>query len=335
VVDSVGIVGLGLIGGSLGRRLVNAGCRVVAWNHDPRPYPLATADGIDCVESLEDLAASKPDVLVLCNPLKAMPSLLRSLNPVLDREATTLTDVGSVKAQVRAEVSAAGLDDCYVGAHPMAGTEFSGFEASDPTLFDGALWALTVDDRTSFTRLQQVAGMVTRQVGNRVIVIDDATHDRAAAMISHMPHAVSTALVNMLVDSNDRNVAIALAAGSWRDMTRVALTDPARTRAMIDENPANVVTLLRDLSAALNGFADDLEDGNQPALERFFAAGQPYRQYKSRQADVAQGQGVKKRTLDISEANWRGELIESARRGEQILRFATPTQAEVVVSDLK
>lgn len=335
MVDSVGIVGLGLIGGSLARRLVNAGCTVMAWNHHPRPYAAATAEGIECVGTLEDLAACRPDVLVLCNPLKAMPSLLTTLAPVLDRGTTTLTDVGSVKAQVRAEVRAAGLDDCYVGAHPMAGTEFSGFEASDPAIFDDALWALTVDEHTSLSRLQQVAGMICDTLGNRAIVIDDQTHDRAAAMISHMPHAVSTALVNMLTTSDDRNVAAALAAGSWRDMTRVAMTDPDRTRAMIEENPANVVVLLRDFSAAVSGFADDLESGNQQALERFFATGQPYRLYKARQSDVAQGRGGQRRTLGISEANWRDELIESARRGERILRFATSRQAEVAVSDWK
>ena len=227
----IAIVGLGLIGGSLARRLVNAGCEVTAWNHNDRPYATAEADGIICKPTLAALAETKPNVLVLCNPLKAMPEILGALKPLIDTETTTLTDVGSVKGMVRDQVKAIGLDGCYVGAHPMAGNELSGWEASDPTLYDDALWAITVDEHTEYRRFRAVADMIVNRCGNRLIVLDDATHDRCAALISHMPHVIATAMINELVANPNRNIAAALAAGSWRDMTRVALTDPNRTRA--------------------------------------------------------------------------------------------------------
>jgi len=129
---SVGIVGLGLIGGSLARRLVSRGVNVTAWNHRDHPYAQATADGIRCVPDLRDLAQDRPDVLVLCNPRRAMPEVLAALAPAIDRQATTLTDVGSVKGMVRSQVEAAGLGECYVGAHPMAGNELSGGRAPGP-----------------------------------------------------------------------------------------------------------------------------------------------------------------------------------------------------------
>lgn len=81
----IAIVGLGLIGGSLARRLVNAGCEVTAWNHNDRPYATAEADGIICKPTLAALAETKPNVLVLCNPLKAMPEILGALKPLIDR----------------------------------------------------------------------------------------------------------------------------------------------------------------------------------------------------------------------------------------------------------
>ena len=84
VKQRIAIVGLGLIGGSLARRLVNAGCEVVAWNHNDRPYETAEADGIRCVPTLAVLTDAKPDVLVLCNPLKAMPEILGALKPLID-----------------------------------------------------------------------------------------------------------------------------------------------------------------------------------------------------------------------------------------------------------
>ncbi len=108
----------------------------------------------------------------------------------------------------------------------MAGNELSGWAAAAPALYDNALCAMTVDGDTDYRRFLAVARMITDDVGNRVIVLDDDTHDRAAALISHMPHVVATALINQLTDDPDRNIAAALAAGSWRDMTRVALTDP-------------------------------------------------------------------------------------------------------------
>ena len=102
MVNTVGIIGLGLIGGSLARRLAERGIRVVAWNHRPHPYAQAEADGIFCKSTLAELMDAEPDVVVLCNPLKAMPAMLDSLAPLMvEHSRTTITDVGSVKGMVR------------------------------------------------------------------------------------------------------------------------------------------------------------------------------------------------------------------------------------------
>ncbi|MBW3091978.1 prephenate dehydrogenase/arogenate dehydrogenase family protein [Bifidobacterium sp. 82T10] len=317
---TVGIVGLGLIGGSLARRLAARGLHVVAWNHRDHPYAQAEADGIRCVASLAQLAAAKPHVIVLCNPLKAMPAILAELKPVLDPAATTLTDVGSVKGMVREQVEAAGLGECYVGAHPMAGNELSGWQAADPALYDDALWAVTVRDDTSYARFRDVANLIVSGAGNRIIVLDDTVHDQAAALISHMPHVVATALINQLVDDPNRNIAAALAAGSWRDMTRVALTDPNRTRAMVDEDATNVESLLRAMAGRLMAVADALRDGDDGAMTRFFADGQPFRDYKmmQRSGDVR----YEERDVAFDPAHWQAELLASARRGEHVIGFA-------------
>lgn len=360
MVTTIGIVGLGLIGGSLARRVRARGLAVTAWNHNPRPYAQARRDGIECVDTLEDLARSRPDLLMLCNPLRAMPEVLAALAPELDRTVTTLSDVGSVKAMVRDQVRDAGLADCYVGAHPMAGNERSGYEASDPALYDGALWAVTVDDRTSYVRMLGVARFITESVGNRLIVVDDRTHDHAAAMISHMPHAVSTAMINLLCDAPERDIAAAMAAGSWRDMTRVALTDPQRTRAMIEEDRPNVAHLLHDMAGRLNRFADALENRDDGAVTDFFAHGDPFRRYRrATAADVpaldaaahdapahdAVGRGATQAGKDVTaggdamrvtldDEGWRGQLLASACRGERIVRFVGDQEVEVVSRSL-
>lgn len=326
VVMNIGVIGLGLIGGSLARRLVHNGYAVTAWNRTPRPYDQARSEGIHCVDTLAELAAQSLDVIMLCNPLKAMPSILAQLHEVLLNPKVTLSDVGSVKGMVREQVREAGLADRYIGAHPMAGNELSGFEASDPSLYDDALWAITVDEDSDLWRCAKVGELISRGVGNRYIVVDDDSHDRAAALISHMPHAVSTALINQLVDDDNRNIAAALAAGSWRDMTRVALTDPERTRAMIDEDAENVEALLRSMARRLDALADVLHEGDRDGIAEFFAHGQAFRDYKAIERRHAGHDAAihndKALTLALGEKGWQNTLLESARRGERIEEIA-------------
>lgn len=324
MVVTVGIVGLGLIGGSLARRLVGHGASVVAWNHRPHPYEQAESDGIACMSTLNDLMACDPDIVVLCNPLKAMPAMLAELAPLLALHPhTTLTDVGSVKGMVRDQVKAAGLGPQYVGAHPMAGNEYSGWQSADPHLYDDALWAVTVDEGTDYGRFRDVATLITSDasgVGNRIIVIDDNTHDNAAAMISHMPHVVSTALTNELVANPDRNIAAALAAGCWRDMTRVSLTDPDRTRAMVQEDSDNVEELLRHMAKRLTDMADALHNDDNAAMSRFFSEGDPFRQYKAAIAATSRG-------VASGAASGAGEGAATDAQDGAATGFATGTAA--------
>lgn len=280
---TVGIVGLGLIGGSLAKRLVKQNCTVYAYNRHTDIYSQAREAGIICVDSVKDLALKKPNVLILCNSLASMPSVLKQLENNIDQSVTTLSDVGSVKDIVRNQVKAANLGECYVGAHPMAGSEFTGWKSSYAELLDNALWALTVDSNTKLWRVANVLHMITNVCKNRAIVINDDIHDKSAALISHMPHVVSTALANVLCDNQYRNIAIQLSAGSWRDMTRVSLTDPNRTRAMVSEDRHNVAILLRSLIKELDKAATMLEDSAEDAdsaEKEFFAKAQPWREYK-------------------------------------------------------
>lgn len=199
----IGIVGLGLMGGSLARRLTQSGITVTAWNHRATPYAAARQEGIVCVDSLQELANCEPDIIVLCNPLAVMPQMFDMLAAIISPHAT-ITDIGSVKEQVKLQAGQAGLSHCYVGAHPMAGTECSGFAASNPSLYDHALWAVCADTDTDQARCLQIIDLVTNVLRNRCIVLDPVSHDRSAALISHMPHVVSVSLLNMLVDRDDR-----------------------------------------------------------------------------------------------------------------------------------
>ena len=167
--------------------------------------------------------------------------------------------------------------------------------------------------------------MIVDHCSNRLIVLDDATHDRCAALISHMPHVISTAMINELVANPNRNIAAALAAGSWRDMTRVALTDPNRTRAMVEEDAANVEALLRNMANRLTLMANVLHGmttqqgsptaGDDKEMARFFIQGQPFREYKVLAKEPDFEERCETVELAIPETGWQQMLLESARRG--------------------
>ena len=342
---SVGIVGLGLIGGSIAKRLAATGsCKVYAYNRHQTMYKEARALGITCVESVAELARMQPNVLILCNSLAAMPEVLGEISRGINKQHTTLTDVGSVKGLVREQVKAAGLGDCYIGAHPMAGSEFTGWQASSAQLLDGALWAVSVDENSDFWRFLAVLRVIVALCGNRALVLNDSIHDASAALISHMPHVVSTALANVLCGSANRNIALQMSAGSWRDMTRVALTDPDRTRAMVAENRRNVADLLGSVIEELSFAKKMLErsDGDSAVAcderdecdERaFFAKADSWRKYKYKERAVACDESAGdlrelRFALDCS-GDWQSQLIQSAQSGEQIVDVAFSDSAVV------
>lgn len=325
----VGIVGLGLIGGSLARRLALAeNCQVVAWNRydDDRSviYEEAEREGITCVSTIEQLAACVPDIIVLANSLASMPMVLSQLASCLHRDHTTICDVGSVKAQVRQQVKQAGLSDCYVGAHPMAGSEHSGWRYSSAALLDHALWAVTIDSQTKACYVAKIVQMIVSLCENRAILLNDDTHDQAAALISHMPHVVATALANMLCAHDEREIALMMAAGSWRDMTRVALTDPRRTEAMVVEDRMNVAQLLATLIDELSLIQRALQHGDQTECDRFFVRADAWRSEQCRQRNVLSGALRERhstpRLVPFAQLNddWRNRMLNFARNGEVI-----------------
>lgn len=271
-VGSVGIVGLGLVGGSLARALQAAGVPVVAT--DPASGEDARAAGLSVADDVAALAVHRPATVVLAAPLRAMRAVAGELAEALAGEPgwdPTVTDVGSVKAPVREAVTDAGLGDRYVGAHPMSGTERSGFEASSAELMQNIPWAVTYRQAdsgagvpgTDPARLEQVLRLVTGPLGGTAAVLTDELHDEAVALVSHVPHVLANQLLGVVAGAPVRDLALGLAAGSFRDGTRVGLTDPRRTEAMVTENGPWVAPVLRLAARDLERLADAL-DSNAP-----------------------------------------------------------------------
>jgi len=218
----VGIVGLGQLGGSLAAALVAAGRPVAGWDVDPAARDAAAARGVRITRELSG-------VVVLAVPLPDMATALDELTLAPD---ATVTDLGSVKRPVFDTLSGP-LGGRFVGGHPMCGTERSGHTAVDPGLFAGARWALCLEPGTELPRWLRVAE-VALAVGAEVVPVTAAEHDDAVAAISHVPHLLAAALAAAADRAGP--LALALAAGSFRDGTRVIGSDPAFVTAMVEGN---------------------------------------------------------------------------------------------------
>jgi prephenate dehydrogenase len=233
----VAVVGLGQLGGSLAAALAAGGRPVAGWDVDPAARKAAAARGVQITRELSG-------VVVLAVPLPALATALDELT--IDPDAT-VTDVSSVKVPVL-EVLGEAFGARFVGGHPMAGTERSGHEATDPGLFTGARWAVCLDPGTDLHRWLRVAE-VALAVGAEVVPVTSVEHDDAVAAVSHVSHLLAAALAAAAGQAGP--LALNLAAGSFRDGTRVAGSDPAFVTAMVEGNAGPTAAALAHVQQQL------------------------------------------------------------------------------------
>ncbi len=309
---SVGVVTLGLIGGSLALALRDRGIAVSVWDRNPTTRAAARDAGLTVFDELEDLAATGVDLLVVASPLFAMSDIMARIARTVPTH-TTITDAGSVKERVRGSVNAAGLGPQYVGAHPMAGTEKSGFIHSDPHLFEGATWGFTLAKDTELARAVLVLQFITQILSGRALITTDQIHDDSVALVSHLPHVLAHALTGITATSPNRDVAVRLAAGSFRDGTRVARGSAVRNQAMIADNSRAVRSAVERAIELLSGVRDALESGEARAadLTAFFTLGAPI-------VSGSEGATVSGREVAIDQADWVHQLLEIGAAGNLI-----------------
>jgi prephenate dehydrogenase len=270
----VGIVGLGQLGGSLAAALASAGRPVSGWDTDPDARDAAAARGVQ-------ITAELSGVVVLAVPLPALATALDELT--VDPDAT-ITDVGSVKVPVLDALGTA-YGSRFVGGHPMAGTERSGHAATDPALFSGARWAVCLDPGTDLSRWLRVAE-VALAVGAEVVPVTSVEHDDAVAAVSHVPHLLAAALAAAAAQAGP--LALGLAAGSFRDGTRVAGSDPANVAAMVEGNAGPTAAALAHVEQQLTRpWAELVADGH--AVRARTAGRRPVRVPLDRSALLALG----------------------------------------------
>jgi prephenate dehydrogenase len=290
-----------------------AGREVFGYNRSIEAVQAAKFDGFDATENIDEAlsrAAETNALIVLAVPVPALSLMLGHIRDTAPE--CPLTDVTSVKGCVLDEVRSFGLLDRFVGGHPMAGTARSGWAAGNPRLFVGAPWVIGVDEHVDAGVWTMVMNLAL-DCGAVVVPARSDEHDAAAATISHLPHLLAEALA---ITAGEVPLAFALAAGSFRDGTRVAATAPDLVRAMCEANADQLLPVLERTLGLLSHARDALAAKNP--LSELVEAGHAAR---VRYDSFSRPEIV---TVAIGAENWRDELAAAGRAGG-VIRSALPT----------
>lgn len=266
----VAVVGTGLVGASLAgalRRLDEVD-EVVGADADAAALALALARGlIDVAAPSAKAAAAEADVVVLAVPVSALPAVAAEVGPVM-RPGAVLTDVASVKGSV-VEIleAAAGPGVAVVGGHPMAGSHEAGADHASPDLFVGATYLLTPTAHTDMAAYERLHALLAG-IGARVLAVDPGRHDQLVAVVSHLPQLAATTLMNLAADRARREHAelLLLAAGGFRDATRVAASNPSLWVDIAAENRSAIVAVLDEYLGRIAGLRDLVAAGDGDGL---------------------------------------------------------------------
>lgn len=250
--DRVAVLGLGLIGGSLMNALRHGGVNVVGYDIDPRAAAAASASCYP-VAPTDAEAVRSADLVVLAMPLPQLPDALRSLASCLPPRVV-VTDVGTLKQPVHTAVREIIPNARFVGGHPLAGTEDSGWAASDPLLFRDAPWALTLEPETDLDAWLRMAELIC-DLGAKPVPATAADQDAAVARVIGLPHVLAEALA--LTGLAGGPLGLSLAAGSYMSGSRVARTRAELVATWCDGN-ASLVTALDDVIERLIEARDNL-----------------------------------------------------------------------------
>ncbi len=252
------VVGTGLIGGSIGLALRARGWWVTGYDADPAAADRAKALGaVDAVG--EDASA---EITFIATPLGAVVAEATRALQRTRRPGAVVTDVSGVKAPLAAQLS----DPRFVGGHPMAGSEQVGIDGADPDLFVGATWVLTPTTSTDPDAYARLQAVVT-SLGAEILALSPQQHDTLVAMVSHVPHLTAATLMNLADRAAEEHGALLrLAAGGFRDMTRIAAGQPGIWPDVCAENAPAIVAALDTLLADLSGMRDRVAAADKAGL---------------------------------------------------------------------
>lgn len=272
---NIGIIGIGFLGGSLIKSLrkSNKVNKIVACDTNENSLKKAFSDGVITDYTLEvNEKFSECDIVFISTPVSYIADYAKSLENVV-KPSCVITDTGSTKKTILE--NAKNLKVEFIGGHPMIGSERSGYETSKDLLFENSYYIITKTNENKNESVELLKELVL-EINAIPIIIDADKHDYITASISHVPHVVAAALVNMVKDLDDENETMkTLAAGGFKDITRIASSDPTMWENICTENKDEVLKILRKLIEILVGFENDIN--KRDVIYNFFDSSKKYR----------------------------------------------------------
>lgn len=276
---TIGFIGLGLIGGSIARtvRRVYPNYHIIGFDTDPDTLEKALLEGtLNEAATAVDHSFSGCDYLFLCAPVSYNVSYLKTLKPLL-KEGCVLTDVGSVKGPIHQAVHDLDMDSVFIGGHPMVGSEKAGFSYGSDRLIENAYYFLTPTEAVSQEKVREFSQFV-EELGALTVIIHPDRHDSITASISHVPHIIAAELVHLVRDMDDENGMLKqLAAGGFKDITRIASSSPTVWEQISLENVDNIRSLLQKAIEDLQQMVDALGEKNGQYINDYFREAGAYR----------------------------------------------------------
>jgi len=270
------IIGLGLMGGSLGMALGKYNVVEERWGHDINALSMAAARERGAVDKTGDLATAlnNAELVILSMPVGQIVKMLTEISSFLKKGAL-VTDLGSTKLRIvetMENVLPPGVTG--VGGHPMAGSEQAGIASADPSLLENAIYLLTPTWHTSSRKLKKLKDMIIA-IGARPLILEPEEHDRFTALVSHFPQMLAVALVNTLRNSGqDQDLLLTLASKGYKDTTRIAMGEPSMWYDIFISNKKSLRDALEIFLEELHSLHDYLENEDEKkAKEKLIQAG--------------------------------------------------------------
>ena len=286
--QTIGFIGLGLIGGSIARGIKRAhpDTVIMAYMRSRARLEQAKQEGIvDIILNGADEQLRQCDMIFLCTPVEYNASYLKAIRPYL-KSGAIVTDVGSTKTNIHEEVIRLQMEACFVGGHPMAGSEKTGYENSTDHLLENAYYIITPSKKSTAGQIDRVRS-VALSLGAIPMVLDYAEHDKAVAAISHLPHLAASCLVNLVKASdNQAETMKQIAAGGFKDITRIASSSPEMWEQICMANSGPIGDILEAYIQSLTVVLGQIRSRQEGAIFRLL---EESRDYRSSMTDRAKG----------------------------------------------